>query len=104
MVATKNNRFFCDKLLNGVGCQTDISGVFSSILVRWFCRRERTFVGDSSKQAEKNENNHSLKIMANATRIAGVLDFLKGFGEGDQERSLSAGTGIHGKTSVFYVF
>ncbi len=30
MVATKNNRFFCDKLLNGVDCQH--SGIGSALL------------------------------------------------------------------------
>ena len=60
-------------------------------------------VGYPREESEKNENDHSLKIMANATRIARVLNFSKGFGKGGQERNLSVGMGIHGKTSVFYV-
>ena len=59
--------------------------------------------GDAGKKPEKNENDHPLKIVANATRIAGVLNFFEGFGEGCQVRNLSVGMGIHGKTSVFYV-
>ena len=58
---------------------------------------------DSCEQSQKDEDDHSLKIVANTSRIARVVDFLKGVGEGGQERRLVVGRGIHGKTSVFYV-
>ena len=60
-------------------------------------------LGDSCEQPQKDENHHSLKIVANASRVTWVLDFSEGVGKGGQEPSLGVGRGIHGKTSVFYV-
>jgi len=47
---------------------------------------------------------YPLKIVTNASWIAGIVDFSEGGGEGGQQGNLGMGIGIHRKTSVFYVF
>ena len=61
-------------------------------------------VGYSGRQAKKNEDDHAVKIVTHSSRIAWVLDFSEGIGEGGQKGNLGIGVGIHRKTSVFYVF
>jgi len=54
-------------------------------------------LGNFCEQSQENEDDHSLEIVANAARVAWVLNFSEGVGKGFEEHSLVVGRGIHGK-------